>query len=287
MILRWSGVMILSFLASASALVATPSSINHVLATAPDGAVIRLGPGNYGAVSIARRLWKRGVTIDASKATLNLNVTGSSGLVIRGGQFTGDPRNPMAGYAIVLRSSHNITFEGITVRDSKLGIAVNQSSGIRIRQARIVGMLADGIDIASSQDVVVSDSSCSDFRTEGQALHPDCMQMWSHPQQGLTRNITLERNRSTGPMQGFTGFNHVRGGVDDGGFENIVIRDNYVANTFPHGVYINACRNCTITGNVAVTLPGARWKTWVRAPDCVNCRIENNKDGQEPSALPK
>lgn len=281
-VLTWGNLMILSLMASASVVMVTPATINTVLATARPGAVIRLAPGNYGTVSIRKRNWSKPITLEGGKARLTLNVTESSGLIVRGGTFVGNAAKTNSGgdYALILRSSKNVLLEGIRVSDSTLGIAIMTSNHIRITRAEIVGMLADGIDIASSQHVTINDSSCTNFRTQiGQALHPDCIQMWSSPKEGVTQDITIERNRAIGPMQGITGFNHVRNGTDDGGFDRIVIRDNYVANIYPHGVYINACRNCTITGNAVETLPGSRWRTWVRAPDCVNCRMEGNREG--------
>ena len=271
--------MLLSILAGASALMVTPANINRVLATAPAGAVIRLAPGEYGTVNIRKRHWRKPVTIEAGKARLTLNVAESSGLIVRGGTFVGGSEKTLVSYAVTLRSSHKITMDRFSVTDSALGISIRASSDIRISHADIVGMQADGIDIASSQHVTIADSSCTGFKTTfGQAIHPDCVQMWSTPDEGVTQDITLERNRAVGVMQGFSGFSHVRSGVDDGGFDRIIIQDNYAATAYPHGVHVNNCRNCVITGNTVETLPGSRWQTWVRASNCMNCKIENNTE---------
>ncbi|EGD59998.1 hypothetical protein Y88_1872 [Novosphingobium nitrogenifigens DSM 19370] len=274
--------MILALLASAASLAATPATIASVIASAPPGASIRLAPGDYGVVTIDNRNWARPIDLNADGAKLTLNVVRSGGVAVHGGTYVADTTRPNNGYAIMVRWSHGVTVDGATVTSARAGIYVDRSTDVKVLRTQIVRVLVDGIDIASSQRVLVKDSSCSDFQTEGQQQHPDCVQMWSNPKFGITQDVTIEHNRSHGPMQGFSGFNHVTNGVDDGGFDRIVIRDNHAASTYSHGVAINACRDCEITGNTAETLPGARWRTWVHVVDCTRCRVERNHDGADP-----
>jgi parallel beta-helix repeat protein len=86
-------------------------------------------------------------------------------------------------------------------------------------------------------------------------------------------------------MQGFTAFNHVRNGVDDGGFDRLIIKDNVVNSSFTHGVAVMACRDCTITGNRASSTPGSKWRTKVNIYDCVRCTVERNIFQSGPARL--
>jgi hypothetical protein len=65
--------------------------------------------------------------------------------------------------------------------------------------------------------------------------HPDCVQLWSRPDAAPTSDIVIRGNRAYGPTQGFSGFNHVRNGVDDGGFDRITDRGQYRRRGLPAG----------------------------------------------------
>ena len=98
----------------------------------------------------------------------------------------------------------------------------------------------------------------------------------------MTSDVTLLRNRSDGESQGFAGFNHVRNGVDDGGFDRIVIKDSYIRGTYPHGIALYDCRDCTVTDNTAVTMPTSKYKVSIAVVDCTRCVVANNVQGTKP-----
>lgn len=273
--------MILAFMAAAVATV-TPATAQQAIETAQPGAVIKLAPGSYGRVMIVRKTWSRPITIDASGASLTLDIVASRGVNIRGGTFTGALGQGGEGYAVLVRQSSNVAFENVAFSSSIRGMVIDRSTDIRVTRATITTMRIDGINIASSQRVTITDSSCSNFNS-GEA-HPDCIQMWSRPDKGITQDVMLARNRSVGWMQGFTGFNHVRNGVDDGGFDRITIKDSYVASDkWPRGIYLGDCRDCVVTGNTAETLPGARWMETIGVGNCVRCIVKDNRNGRRPN----
>jgi len=255
---------------------ANPASLPATLARAQPGDTIRLAPGSYGAVTIANRQWAQPITIDAGDARLSLTITRSSGIAIRGGVFAATEER--LGYAARITQSSRIAFDGSQFRDSKRGMVIGRSREIAVRRATITGMTIDGINIASSQQVSITGSRCADFRRVDNA-HPDCIQLWSRPATGVTSDVSLIGNTSTGNMQGFTAFNHVRKGVDDGGFDRIVIRDNVVEGLFPQGVAVYDCRNCIVRNNRTRRLSGARWKVNVNVVRCRQCDVGANDVG--------
>lgn len=271
--------MILAFMAAAVATV-TPATAQQAIETAQQGAVIKLAPGSYGRVMIVRKTWSRPITIDASGASLTLNIVASRGVNIRGGTFTGALGQGGEGYAVLVRQSSNVAFENVAISSSIRGMVIDRSTDVRVTRAMLTDMRIDGVNIASSQRVTITDSSCSAFNT-GEA-HPDCIQMWSSPKYGVTQDVTLLRNRSDGNMQGFTAFNHVRDGVDDGGFDRITIADSWARGQYAWGVAVFDCRNCVIRNNRGETPAGARHAVVVRATRCTNCTVTGNVDGRRP-----
>ncbi|MFC3441144.1 hypothetical protein ACFOKF_08030 [Sphingobium rhizovicinum] len=273
--------MTIALLAAAAVTMATPATAQKIVETAPPGAMIRLAPGKYDRLQIKRKLWKRPITIDATDATLTLSMVQSGGVVVRGGTFAGALGTGGEGYAIQLRQSHHVIFNGPNIQSSIRGLVIDRSTDIRVTRATITGMRIDGINIAASQRITITDSSCSNFDS-GEA-HPDCIQMWSRPDRGITQDVTLLRNRSIGKMQGFTGFNHVRNGVNDGGFDRITIKDSFVASDkWPRGIFLGDCRNCVVSGNRAETLTGARWMETIEVQNCTACDVKDNENGRRP-----
>lgn len=263
--------------AAAATLAGTPANIDKVIHDAPAGSTIVLAPGEYGKIRIRGKEWAKPVTLemkDGARATLE--VVGSKGIRVKGGTFGSIDK----GYAIHVRQSQDVGFYGVKVADAPRGMVIAQSQHVTVTKADIVNMKIDGINIGSSQHVTVTDSTCRDFDTG--EMHPDCIQLWSSPKRGVTQDVTLLRNRSDGNMQGFTAFNHVRNGVNDGGFDRVTMRDNWVRAYRVNGVAVYDCRDCNISNNTAVTPKDAERHVVVRVFRCTDCTVENNVDGERP-----
>lgn len=248
-------------LAALALITANPATLPAAIGRAAPGDTIRLQAGEYGRVTIKSRTWERPVTIVAGSARLNLSIFDTAGLVVKGGLYLNARGTGSAGYAIQVRESRNIHFSGLYVADSIRGIVLDRVKDMVVDNTTLHGMTIDGINIASSQRVAVRDSSCRYFVTA--EAHPDCVQLWSNSQTGVTTDIIVERVTSVGNMQGITAFNHTRNGVDDGGFDRVVFRNNTVESLYPHGVAMYDCRKCIVSGNRTSRLPGARWKVGV------------------------
>ena len=252
-----------------------PARLKIDLERARPGTTIKLAPGDYGRVVIVDRHWSPAITIDAGRSILGVTILRSSGIAFRNGVF-GDSSVPgINGRAASITMSRDISFDGSLFRNARVGAGIDQSSSIRISRAEFRGMSADGVDIASSHEVVIESVRCHDFVPSDR--HPDCVQMWSRPGK-VTADITIRNNIAEGAMQGFTGFNHVRQGVDDGGFDRVRLTGNMVRSTAPNGVTLSDCRDCVIADNVTDRLPNARFPVKTRTPRCSRCEIRSNRD---------
>ncbi len=265
---------------SAAVTTATPDSIVAALDHASAGDTIRLAPGNYPVIEVRDRRWSPPVVVEASAAQLRtVHLNGVSGLTWRGGTFDGGGVE-RAGFGI--GKSDHLEIDGATLRHYlRVGIGLGSVSDARIANNSFADMGSDGIDIALSRRIVVDHNRCVDSHpTDG--AHPDCIQLWSRPSAPPTADITITNNEAIGDTQGFTAFNHVRDGVDDGGFDRLVIENNHAKVSTYHGVTVYACRGCTIRHNRVETLPGPNPKVraWIKvigSDDAITC--DNKADG--------
>ncbi len=268
---------------------ATPATMPAQLAAARPGDRIVMAPGSYEPVTIVNRAFSPPLTLDAGKARFRLVIRKSSGIRVIGGELGpalgSDPDNTFKlgplGYAALVAASSDVGFSGTIFADAVRGMTIAQSSDVTVDRATLTRLKTDGIDIALSRRITVTNSTCTDFAPRP-GDHPDCIQMWSRPDAPPTSDIVIRGNTATGEMQGFSGFNHVRNGVDDGGFDRITIENNTVHGTYPHGVALVAGRDSRIVGNKTRTLPGARWRVSVNVKECTRCVVERNDVGPKP-----
>ena len=237
-------------------LAANPSNFNSVLAAAQPGDTVRLVAASYPPAVIKGRTFSPPLTIDASAATLpGVAIFNSTGVRWTGGTVTADPASqPAIPTGIFVQLSGAITISGVHVSRFFNGIIYDRVSGGEISGNWLAGMASDGIDLALSRRVVVANNACSDFHPADGA-HPDCIQLWSRPTAPPVADVVISGNTAVGAMQGITMFNHVRGGVDDGGYDRITIANNNVLNTYADGIAVYDCRGCAIRYNTVGSLP--------------------------------
>ncbi len=257
---------LLALLSSCSAEALQNMDIDRQIATARGGETIVLPSGMTGVLTIRRKNFTPAITIDAGAATLTGIVLNQvDGVTIKGGTVIGPGGRS---YGISIRSSANIRIVDMQITGAHRGVVVNESHDIELSGLNLVGLISDGINIALSRRVLVKRNRCHDFRpniatydANGKRIrdgdHPDCIQAWSRPTAPPVSDITVVDNDIDGTMQGIFFGNHVRDGVDDGGFDRIVIKDNIVRVSYPHGITLTDVRGATITGNRISTVPGA------------------------------
>jgi len=226
------------------------------LSAAQPGDIINIAPsGTYGRATIARK-WSPPITINAGTANVLWNIKGASGIIFNGGIVQGALGSGPAGYGISAILSDNLTFKGVVFKNNQRAIVFDRSHHFTFDGNDLSGMRIDGIDVAAgSHDFVITNNKCYAFNTG--TTHPDCIQGWSRP--GLiVYNGLVAGNSSTGDNQGIFFGNHIRNGINDGGFDNITIDHNYVEGlNWPRGITLADCRKCAVTNNVTKRLPGA------------------------------
>lgn len=265
-----SGMMAVALLgcagsAAAATTPATPDTIVQVIDAARPGDTIRLSAGIYPVIELRNRNWQPAITVVAGdnlvKQVALRNVTGFHW---QGGKFDGEWRESV-GFGV--RASQDIVVKGGSFRSLlRNGVVIASSSDVDVIDNRFSDMGSDGIQVAESRRMTIADNRCENFRPVDKA-HPDCIQLWSRPTNPPSADIIIRNNVMSGAMQGIGLFNHVRNGVDDGGFDRITIIGNDVAiQDFYHGIALHGCRGCLVRDNKVKTLPGGnpRIRAWIR-----------------------
>ncbi|MFM6854349.1 MAG: NosD domain-containing protein [Sphingopyxis sp.] len=240
---------------------------SDLIANARPGQNITLPAGTTGGLTISNRNFSPAITIDAAFAALtSIIIRNSSGITIEHGTVTGPGGRS---YGIHIDRSRNIRIANMVVTGAHRGIVMGKSQDIAIVSNNLTGLLAEGINIAQSQRVLIERNQCSNFSPAGATYsadgariladgdHADCIQAWSRPDFAPTSDVRVIGNRITGRMQGIFFGNHERGGVNDGGYDRIVIANNAVTVTMPHGIALYEARDGQVTNNRIATVPGS------------------------------
>ena len=235
------------------------------LASAKGGETLRLPPGDYGTVKFPPRTYSPALAIIADQARFtSLILRNVEGIKITGGVIIGTGGKS---YGINISQVKNVTIADMTITKAHRGIVMGRSENVNIVGNRLIGLLSDGIDLANVSKVSVRGNTCRDFSpspatfdSAGKRLtvgdHPDCIQGWSRPPTP-TSDVTIENNDADGSMQGIFLGNHIRNGVDDGGFDRVVIKSNRIRVDHPNGIVLINGRNSEVTDNKISTIPGS------------------------------
>mgnify|MGYP000019866005 CR=1 FL=1 len=255
------------------------TALAAALATAAPGSTIAVTGQCPAPIVVTGQTWSPPITLDLSQAIVpSVTIVDSHGVNIVGGA-TGPDTSSVPGLAIT-RSS-DFTVDGFSCDGRVRCIIAGYSSDGVIANTVVTGSLSDGVDIALSRRIIVDRTTCTGA-SPAPGAHPDCVQLWSRPDAAPTADILVRRTLSIGNMQGVSAFNHVRLGVDDGGFDRITFTDNIVATTMPSAIRIMACRACVATGNRAYALPGALYVANI----IVMGTTADNVRGELPTPLP-
>jgi len=242
------------------------AQLDALLARAAPGATVKLPAGDYGLVLVEDRAFERPITLDATGARFEgLTLRRVKGMAIRGAQVTGS----MDRNAILVRESQHVRLEGLTVRQARKAIIVNLSSDVVLRDNKLEGLRSDGINVALSRRVLIEGNQCraftpikAEYDAAGKRVrdgdHADCIQLWSRPEAAPVSDIIIRRNVADGDMQGIFLGNHVRKGVDDGGYDRITIEDNDLTVAYPQGIGLYDARNSVVRNNRVRTIAGSR-----------------------------
>lgn len=280
--------------ASAASINATPETAATVFAKAQGGDTVVLGRGHYvGAKGLSNRTFDPPLKIDARAAALERwAISKVQGLEINGGtwrngclpaacynyalRFDGGARIKVLagafigpevaepgvayqradGYGVGFIGTTDVELVGNAFVNFKTGAVLNKVSRFKVAGNRFNRMRSDGLAIGQGWVGLIEGNICDGTRTLS-TEHPDCIQLWSRPDAPPTSDIAIRRNLAVGEMQGVFLGNHVRAGVDDGGFDRVHIEENDVWGAYPNGVALYAGRASTVRNNRTRTVPGA------------------------------
>jgi nitrous oxidase accessory protein NosD len=140
----------------------------------------------------------------------------------------------------------------------KNGIAMANVKGFRFADNKFAGLRSDGMSIGTSWNGVIEGNDCRDTRIRD-LEHPDCIQLWSRATSPPTSDIVIRKNRAEGRTQGILMSNKMRNGVNDGGFDRIVIEDNDLYVGFPNAIALVEARDSVVRNNRISTYPDAQY----------------------------
>lgn len=180
-------------------------------------------------------------------------------------------------YGLSLTDCTNVRVFECPIVGFARGIVASRVKDFDFSANRFAGMKIDGINLAQCWGGNVGDNDFTEPDT-GDA-HPDAIQLWSRPTMRLadgrtvpappTSDIVIARNRVKGMLtQGITAFNHIRNGVDDGGFDRITIVANKIEVGMPQGLALYNARASAVLHNDIRTLDGSRYKASMNLFNC-------------------
>ncbi|MBX3482554.1 right-handed parallel beta-helix repeat-containing protein [Phenylobacterium sp.] len=257
-------------------LTATPATFVKVLSAAKPGDRIVLAAGAYGLQRPRKLDFTPAVTVDATLASdfafygtdlAGLTFAGGSWasfridrgcrIVVEGGTFVS--AEPGEGTGILINGGCDVAIRGNRLAGYKNGISAASINGYVIEGNGLSWMRSDGLRAGLSRNGRIVGNMVQGTMTVGDE-HPDCIQLWSRPGQ-IARDVLIEGNTCVNEdSQGIGLFNHVRDGVDDGGYDNITIRNNLLIVGRPNGLTVTGGRNTVLENNVVRTWPGAKWQ---------------------------
>jgi len=291
--------------------VSNVSQLHSALATARGGDTISLAPGNYGHVSIWNKNYSSNVTIlseGAAKAHFDtLVVDRSSNLTFQGldvgrglragessitklstvasssnikilnssfhGSLDSNPGND--GVGLYVNRVTGFELHGSSFEQVYRGVAVQQSSGVKIHSSKFDEIRSDGITVAAAVGINIESNYFTDFRPIS-GDHADVIQFWNVGQPYGSRDITIKGNVvMNGTGQGPQGIFI----ADANGFtyRNINIENNLIySNDSYHGIYINGADGVKIVGNSTLSTATDADYMWMKLANVRNGVISDN-----------
>jgi len=260
-------------------LTATPATLPAQVAAAKCGDTIQ-AEGTFPRIGIKARPTCP-VTLDLTRATVNwLLIQGASNWTVQGGAFTGSRF-----MAVQVRDSDHLSFEnGVYTAWGTAAISTPNSNHIDIGGNSFSHSNGDATDLVSSQFVRVHHNHYFDMTFHNEGNHTDLVQMWSNVGLPITSDVEIDHNNANCDCQGWDNYGNGDGLL----VQNINLHDNVIATSLTAAGSFKLCAGtCTMTNNVATTLPGMPhgWggAQWVMTPaPGATVKISGNVNGAKP-----
>ena len=283
--------------------VATPAQLTAALKAAKGGDTIALAPGNYGALVLNDQVFDKPVTVTsadparqavisqmvlnrAANITLsNLEVTsvtrlydylirvnGGSGITLDKAYIHGPLDGvPTDRHGILVAQSNGFTLSSSRIAQIGVGVAVNQSRNIVIRDNDISMIGIDAIEIPGVDGALIAWNKFSKFRTIG-AYHPDGIQCWTTGMPAACKNIRIISNQFIGDAQPGAAYVYPQGiwfgdEMQRGDYTNIEITGNLLrcVNWQAIALYVTQAKGTIVRANRIDACPGVT--PWIKIND--------------------
>ncbi len=177
--------------------------------------------------------------------------------------------------ALMVRASRKITVSNSRFSALQHGIAMLELDGMAVLNNEFHNIRTDGVRGGEVSNIEIAGNVFTDFHPAPKD-HPDAIQLWSTPKNGMMANIHIHDNlvvRGTGyPTQGVF-LRDVKNGRP---FKNVVIEGNMVMGGLFNGIAINGVQGGRITDNIVLNYPD-RKNSWIRAQNCGDIEMRGNR----------
>ncbi len=168
----------------------------------------------------------------------------------------GDPSNDGSG--VFADGVAGLVVENSLIHDVRNGIVVTSAHDVSITGSRVANILADGVSVSGTTNMLIKDNLCIDFAARGTSgVHPDCIQLQAGSRAIANENIRIIDNVS---LKGF-------GDTAQGIFvkskyvgvphRDILIENNLIKQSVTLGIYGENVDGLTIRGNRVLSSPEA------------------------------
>lgn len=148
------------------------------------------------------------------------------------------------------------------------GIVITSGSEITLSGNDIHTIRSDGINVVSSQDILIENNHLHDFdRSLNSPDHADMIQAWTLNTDQPTRRLTIRGNLFDSGAGWFTqtifmGNEEVRKGLagPEMFYRDITIEENVILNAHYHGISLGEAEGVRIRNNTLVRQPGSEGK---------------------------
>ena len=293
--------------------VSNATELQSALTKAIGGDTVLLAGGNYGTVTLSKRVYASNVTIQSASTTNQahfdgLTVSGSKNLTLSGLDL-GRALNvgEKAEYTTFnkIYSSTNISLVNNTIHGSRDGISTNDGNGLLVRDSNYFTMSGNTFDnlyrgsfIQRGANHVVKDNLYTDLRVDGATFaavdrttvegntfrdfhwiagdHPDGIQFWNTNETRGSTNVTIKNN----VVMQHDGVGTQGIWISDAGaygYKNFVIENNLVyGNDLWNGISVNGGTGIKILGNSILSSSGDSKQFWIRLSNTSQVVVQHN-----------
>lgn len=288
------------------------AALTAALANAKGGETFVLAAGDYGDLTLYAQNFASNITIKSASsgnpAHFNtVSVLSSSNITLQGLDIGHALSSSEQDYSPMARVSDasNIVFNGVTVHGSldndpgndgrgiqvanssgitvtnseftqlSTGIVFNGSSNITVKNNNVHGMRSDGMDFASTSQVLIDGNSFRDF-SPAEGDHPDAIQFWNKTGSSSVRDVTIINNVVlAGTSSGSQGIFM----SDNGGYayKNVLIQNNLIFTGGQwNGILVAGADGVKVIGNTVLSPSNDSLMAWIRMDDITNGLVQNN-----------